>query len=461
MDTVFGKAGRAESATDLAPLEMFETTIQFKPREHWRPGMTPDKRVEELDKVVRVPWLSNVWAPPIRNRIDMLSTGIKTPVGVKVSGADLAKIDQITTQIETIVKAVPGVTSALAERLSGGRCIDVTVDCIKAARYGLAVTDVQSVVSSAVEGENIGEVVDGRRQFPISVRYPGDYRDSVQTLRELPVLTASGAQIRMGDVTQEQITEGPPMIRSENARLSGWVYVGVRGTDLRSAVRTMQAAVENEVKLPTPFSIGGSGEFEYMERAAARLQTAIPLTLAVMLLLLYLALRSTSEALLLMLTVPFALIGGFWFVWALGHAGSVATAVGFIALAGLAAEVGVVMLVYLRNALDRRLAAGQRLTQDLILEVIREGAVMRVRPKAMTVAVILAGLLPIMYGSGAGSQDMQRIAAPMVGGMITASLQSLFIIPAAWRLLQKRKLRQGKSILQPIPDDQRHADVTK
>lgn len=441
VDTVFGKAGRAESATDPAPLEMFETTIQFKPKDQWRGGMTPAKLVEELDRIVKVPGLSNVWVPPIRNRIDMLSTGIKTPVGVKVSGADLGQIDKIATQIEAVVKKVPGVTSALAERVSGGRYIDVDIDRAKAARYGLAVTDVQSVISSAIGGENIGEVVDGRQRFPINVRYPQDYRNSVQTLRELPIVTEKGVQVRLGDITNIKVTDGPPMIRSENARLSGWVYVDVRGTDLHSAVKAMQAAVAKEVKLPPGYSIGWSGQFEYLERALAKLQTVIPLTLAVIFILLYLAFRSTSEAFLLMLTVPFALIGGFWFVWLLGHAVSVATAVGFIALAGLAAEFGVVMLVYLRNSLNQRLQSGLPLTKELIVEAIREGAVLRVRPKAMTVAVILGGLIPIMFGSGAGSEVMQRIAAPMVGGMITAPLLSLFVIPAAWRLLQERKLR--------------------
>lgn len=439
--TVFGKAGRAESATDPAPMEMFETTIQFKPRDQWRAGMTPAKLIDELDNVVKVPGLSNVWVPPIRNRIDMLSTGIKTPVGVKVSGADLGQIDKITTQIEAVVKTVPGVTSALAERISGGRYIDISIDRARAARYGLSVTDVQSVVSSAIGGENIGEVVDGRQRFPINVRYPQDYRDSVQTLREFPMVTERGAQVRLGDVATIQITDGPPMIRSENARLSGWVYVDVRGTDLLTAVRAMQARVAQEVKLPPGYAVGWSGQFEYLERAAAKLKTVVPLTLLVIFILLYFAFRSTSEALLLMLTVPFALVGGFWFIWFLGHAVSVATAVGFIALAGLAAEFGVVMLVYLRNSLNQRVDAGRPLTEALILEAIREGAVLRVRPKAMTVAVILAGLLPIMFGHGAGSEVMQRIAAPMVGGMITAPLLSLFVIPAAWRLLQERRLR--------------------
>jgi copper/silver efflux system protein len=454
--TVFGKAGRAESATDPAPLEMFETTIQFKPKDQWRPGMTSEKLVEELDRVVKVPGLANVWVPPIRNRIDMLSTGIKTPVGVKVSGPDLAEIDKVTAQVEAAVKQVPGVTSALAERLSGGRYIDVDIDRVRAARYGLSIADVQSVVSSAIGGENIGEVVEGRQRFPINLRYPRDYRDSVQTLRELPVVTAKGAQIRLSDVANVKVTDGPPMLRSENARLSGWVYVDVRGTDLRSAVNAMQAAVQKEVKLPPGYAIGWSGQFEYLERATARLQTVVPLTLGVIFILLYLAFRSIPEAVLLMLTVPFALIGGFWFVWLLGHAVSVATAVGFIALAGLAAEFGVVMLVYLRNSLNHRLAAGRPLTQELILEAIREGAVLRVRPKAMTVAVILAGLIPLMVGGGAGHEIMSRLAAPMIGGMVTAPLLSLFVIPAAWRLLQERRLRRTTISVQSTTKEQHH-----
>ena len=452
--TVFGKAGRAESATDPAPMEMFETTIQFKPKDKWRAGMTPEKLVEELDRVVKVPGLSNVFVAPIRNRIDMLSTGIKTPVGVKVSGAELAQIDQIASQIEAAVKNVPGVTSALAERLSGGRYIDVDIDRGRAARYGLSVMDVQSVVSSAIGGENVGEVIEGRQRFPINVRYPQQNRDSVQSLREFPVVTEKGAQIRLGDVGKITITDGPPMIRSENARLSGWVYVDVRGTDLFSAVKAMQASVARQVKVPAGYSVAWSGQFESMERAAAKLQAVIPMTLAVIFFLLYLAFRSASEALLLMLTVPFALVGGFWFIWLLGHAVSVATAVGFIALAGLAAEFGVVMLVYLRNSLQQRLDAGRPLTKELILEAIREGAVQRVRPKAMTVAVILAGLIPLMLGHGAGHEAMSRLGAPMVGGMLTAPLLSLFVIPAAWRLLQEHKLRQANRHAETHPESQ-------
>jgi len=441
--TVFGKAGRAESATDPAPLEMFETTIQFKPRNQWRAGMTPAGLIEELDRVVKVPGLSNVWVPPIRNRIDMLSTGIKTPVGIKVSGPRLDEIDRIAAQIEAAIKPVTGVTSALAERLAGGRYIDVDIDRAGAARFGLAIADVQSVVASAIGGENVGEVIDGRQRFPISVRYPRDYRDSVQALRELPVVTGTGAQIRLADVARITVADGPPMIRSENARLSGWVYVDVRGTDLASAVRDMQRQVGQQVKLPPGYSIGWSGQFEYLERATAKLKTVVPLTLLVIFMLLYFAFRSTAEAALLMLTVPFALIGGFWFIWLLGHAVSVATAVGFIALAGVAAEFGVVMMVYLRNALDARLAAGLVLSRELIAEAIREGAVQRVRPKAMTVAVILAGLLPMLFGDGAGSEAIARIAAPMVGGMVTAPLLSLFVLPAAWEMLQVAKLERA------------------
>ncbi|RQQ01831.1 AcrB/AcrD/AcrF family protein [Burkholderia stagnalis] len=437
--TVFGKSGRADTATDSAPLEMFETTIRFKPRDRWRPGMTPERLIDELDRTVKVPGLSNVWVPPIRNRLDMLSTGIKTPVGVKISGPDLTQIDRIATQVEAAVKRVPGVTSALAERLNGGRYIDVDIDRLAAARYGLAVADIQSVVSSAIGGENVGEVIAGRERFPINLRYPREIRDSLEKLRALPIVTERGAQLRLGDVANVAIADGPPMIRSENARLSGYVYVDIRNTDLRSAVDAMQRAVAREVRLPPGYAIAWSGQFEYLERAAAKLRTVIPVTLAVIFVLLFLTFGSAADALLLMSTVPFALVGGFWLIWLLGHAVSVATSVGFIALAGVAAEFGVVMLLYLKGALDRRLASGEPLTEALLLDAIREGAVLRVRPKAMTVAVVLAGLVPIMVGHGAGSEVMQRIAAPMVGGMVTAPLLSMFVIPAAWFLLQRRR----------------------
>ena len=435
---VFGKAGRADTATDPAPLEMFETTVQFKPRAQWRAGMTPDRLVEELDRAVKVPGLTNVWVPPIRNRIDMLATGIKSPVGIKVAGADLATIDALTTQIEAAVRSVPGVSSALAERLTGGRYIDVEVDRLAAARHGLSVADVQAVVSTAIGGDNVGEVILGRERYPINLRYPREIRDSLERLRQLPFVTDKGAQLLLGDVARIAIEDGPPMLRSENARLSGWVYVDVRDRDLRSAVDDMQAAVGKAVKMPAGYAVSWSGQFEYLERATERLKLVIPVTLAVIFVLLYLLFRSFADAALVMAAVPFSLVGGFWLVWALGHSISVATAVGFIALAGVAAEFGVVMLVYLKNALARRLDAGEPMNDQTLLAAIREGAVLRVRPKAMTVAVVMAGLLPILWGSGTGSEVMTRIAAPMVGGMVSAPLLSMLVVPAAWYLLRRR-----------------------
>jgi Cu(I)/Ag(I) efflux system membrane protein CusA/SilA len=442
---VFGKAGRAETATDPAPVEMFETTIQFKPREQWRAGMTPEKLVEELDRAVKVPGLSNIWVPPIRNRIDMLATGIKSPVGVKVSGPDLAEIDRLASAVEATVKGVPGVTSALAERLVGGRYIDVAIDRVAASRHGLNVADVQMLVSSAIGGDNVGEVVDGRQRFPINVRYPRELRDSLEKLRDLPFVTGKGAQLRLRDVATIGIEDGPPMLRSENARLAGWVFVDLHGRDLRSAVAEMQGRVAQEVKLPAGYSIAWSGQFEYLERASQRLKAVVPFTLAIIFLLLYLAFRRFEEALLILLAVPFALTGGFWLIWSLGHAVSVATAVGFIALAGVAAEFGVVMLVYLKGSWERRLASGSTPSNELLLDAIIEGAVLRVRPKAMTVAVILAGLLPILWSGGTGSEVMQRIAAPMVGGMITAPLLSMLVIPAAWLLIMRARITHRAS----------------
>ena len=443
--SVFGKAGRADTATDPAPLEMFETTIQFKPREQWRGGMTPDKLVAELDRVVKVPGLTNVWVPPIRNRIDMLATGIKSPVGVKVSGPDLATIDRLTTEVEAAVRNVPGVSSALAERLTGGRYIDVDIDRAAAARYGLSVADVQDIVSTAIGGQDVGEVVSGRERFPINVRYPREIRDSLERLRTLPFVTDKGAQLLLQDVAHIGIADGPPMIRSENARLSGWVYVDARGRDLRSVVREMQAEVATKVAMPPGYAISWSGQFEYLERATERLKLVVPATLAVIFVLLYLLFRSASDALLVMAAVPFALVGGFWLVWLLGHAISVATAVGFIALAGVAAEFGVVMLIYLQNARRRRLDAGEPDDDATLLAAIREGAVLRVRPKAMTVAIVLAGLIPMLLGRGTGSEIMSRIAAPMVGGMVTAPLLSMLVIPAAWLLLSRARRRHATS----------------
>lgn len=447
--TVFGKAGRADTATDPAPIEMFETTIQFKPRDQWRAGMTTDKLVEELDRVVKVPGLSNIWVPPIRNRIDMLATGIKSPVGIKVAGTDLMEIDRLATRIEEAVKNVPGVTSALAERLTGGRYIDVDIDRRAAGRYGLNIEDVQGIVSSAIGGENVGEVVDGLARFPINVRYPRDYRDSIEQLRSLPIVTDKGLQIMLSDVARVEVVQGPPMLRSENARLSGWIYVDIRGRDLRSAVHDMQAAVAKAVPMPAGYSLSWSGQFEYLERATGRLKVVVPFTLLIIFVLLYLVFGRLDEAILIMGTLPLALIGGFWLLYLLGYNLSVAGIVGFIALAGVAAEFGVIMLLYLKQAWAERIKNGETGVTDL-LDAIQEGAVLRVRPKAMTVAVILAGLVPIMWSHGTGSEVMQRIAAPMVGGMVTAPLLSMFVVPAVYLLLRRRHAKAASS-LSPNP----------
>jgi Cu(I)/Ag(I) efflux system membrane protein CusA/SilA len=444
VESVFGKAGRAETATDPAPLEMFETTIQFKPRDQWRPGMTPDKLVDELDRTVKLPGLANVWVPPIRNRIDMLATGIKSPIGVKVSGADLAQLDRIAHDVETVAKTVPGVSSALAERLTGGRYVDVDIDRAAAARFGLNIADVQAIVSGAIGGETIGETVEGLARYPISVRYPRELRDSLEGLRTLPILTPSGQQITLGTVAKISIAEGPPMLKTENARPSTWVYVDVRGRDLASVVGDLQRAVAKQVRLSPGVSIAYSGQFEYLERALAKLKLVVPATLLIIFVLLYMIFGRFDEAALIMGTLPFALTGGIWILYLLGFNQSVATGVGFIALAGVSAEFGVVMLIYLKNALDER---GADPDAAQVEAAVREGALLRVRPKAMTVAVVLAGLLPILLGSGAGSEVMSRIAAPMIGGMLTAPLLSMFVLPAAYLLLRRRR---AISIHQPV-----------
>jgi len=438
--SVFGKIGRAESATDPAPLEMVETVVQLKPRAEWRAGMTPDKLVEELDRIVRLPGLSNIWIPPIRNRIDMLATGIKSPLGIKVSGNDLGDIERVASQIERVVKEVPGVSSVLAERVRGGRYINVNIDRFAAARHGLSIAEVQSVVSAAIGGDNVGETIEGRQRFPINVRYPREVRDSVEKLRQLPIVTERGAQIPLSAVAVLEVADGPPMLRSENARLSGWIYVDMRGRDLGSVVADAQRAVAAAVKLPPGVSLAWSGQFEYLERAKARLALVVPFVLLVILVLLYLTFRRMDEALLIMLSLPFSLVGGFWFIYALGHNLSVAGVVGFIALAGVAAEIGVVMTLYLKQALGAKLAAGAAFSRKDLEDAMHEGAVLRVRPVAMTVAVILAGLAPIMWSEGTGAEVMQRIAAPMIGGMITAPLLSMFVIPAAYMLLNRRRV---------------------
>jgi Cu(I)/Ag(I) efflux system membrane protein CusA/SilA len=441
--SVFGKAGRADTATDNAPMEMFETTIRFKPRDQWRAGMTPEKLVQELDRTVRVPGLANIWVPPIRNRIDMLATGIKSPIGIKVSGSDLAAIERSALDIERVAKTVPGVSSALAERLTGGRYIDVDVDRLAAARFGLNVADVQNVVTRLIGGENIGETVEGTARYPINIRYPREIRDSVEALRELPVVTPAGQLITLGTVARVVVTDGPPMLKSENARLASWIYIDVRDRDLTAVVHDLKSAISGQVVLPAGVSVGYSGQFEYLERANARLSLVVPAMLLIIFVLLYLCFRRIDEAVLILATLPFALIGGVWFLYLLGYHMSVATGVGFIALAGVSAEFGVIMLLYLKHALEARTPAGEVPDLATVLDALREGAVQRVRPKAMTVATILVGLLPIMWGEGAGSEIMRRIAAPMVGGMVSAPLLSMFVIPAAYLLMRKPRVSRS------------------
>lgn len=449
VETVFGKAGRAETATDPAPVEMLETTIRLKPRDQWRKGMTIEKIIEELDARVRLPGMANLWVPPIRNRIDMISTGVKSPIGIRVSGPDTAAVDKAAVEVQNLAKTVPGVTSALAESLTGGRYFDVNINRRQAARYGMNIADVQTYVSSAIGGENIGETVEGVARYPINLRYPQMYRDSVASLRSLPMLAPGGRQLTLGDVADVRALPGPTMLKSEQARLASWVYIDVRGRDMVSVVHDLDRAIRAHVQLPPGVSVAFTGQYEMLERANARLAMMIPATLLIIFLLLYMEFRKVSESLLIMCCLPFSLVGGVWFMYLQGYAMSVASGVGFIALAGLAAEFGVVMLIYLKNAVAERptLASPDTATETDIDEAIHDGAVLRVRPKAMTVATTVAGLLPIFWTAGTGSEVMTRIAAPMFGGMISAAALSMFILPAAYQLMLTRRLlrRVGKA----------------
>ena len=440
--TVFGKAGRAESATDPAPLEMLETTIQLKPRNEWRPGMTPEKLVEELDARLKIPGMANVWVQPIRNRIDMLSTGIKSPVGIKIGGADLDTLEKIGQEVERLMKKVPGASSVIAERVTGGRYIDIKIDRLKIARYGLNIEDVQSLISTAIGGDNIGEKIEGLARFPINVRFPRELRDSIEKLKSLPIITEKGATVPLGEVAEIKVTDGPPMIKSENARPNVWVYVDIHDRDLGGFVKDAKALLEKELQLPAGYSLAWSGQFEYFERAAERLSYVVPMTIGIIFILLFLAFKRMTPALLILGSLPFALVGAIWFLYLLGHSFSIASGVGMIALSGLAAEFGIIMLVYLDDAIERYRAAGKLNNKEDLYAALIEGAALRVRPKAMTVAVILAGLIPILIGTGTGSEAMSRIAAPMVGGMLTAPLLSLFVLPAAYMLLRRDYAKQ-------------------
>lgn len=437
VDTVFGKVGKAETATDSAPMEMIETTIRLKPQSEWREGMTLEKIIDELDETVRLPGVANLWVPPIRNRIDMLSTGVKSPIGIKVSGKDLEEIDAFAQQIEKVTKTVPGVVSVLAERLVGGRYVDVKIDREKAARFGMSISDVQVYISMATGGEMIGETVEGIERYPISLRYPQDYRNSVSALKLLPILTPNKQQIVLSDVADVVVQMGPPMLKTENARPTSWIYIDARDRDMVSVINDIDMAIKNNIQMKPGVSYSFTGQFELLERANQKLMLMVPATIMIIFVLLYLAFRRFSEALLILLSLPFALVGAIWFLYGMNFNLSVATGTGFIALAGVAAEFGVVMLIYLRHAIEDRekLQGINTLSSQDLDSALYEGAVLRVRPKAMTVAVILAGLLPILLGTGVGSEVMSRIAAPMIGGMITAPLLSLFIIPAAYKLI--------------------------
>ena len=445
VERVFGKVGRAETATDPAGLEMFETTIQFKPQSQWPSRMTQDELIDKMNSALQIPGLSNLWVQPIRNRIDMLSTGIKSPVGIKIAGPDLKVIEKIGSQIEATLRKVPGTRSAYAERVQGGRYIEVRIDRVRAARFGLTIADVQQVVALAIGGENVGETVEGLQRFPINIRYPRELRDSVEKLTVLPIVTEAGATTTLGAVADLVVTDGPPQIRSENARLNGWVYVDFSGRDLGRYVRQAQQVVAQHVQLPPGYSITWSGQFEYLQRATKKLALVLPVTLAIIFILLFLTFRNVTEAALIMITLPFALIGGLWLLFLLSYNLSIASAIGFIALAGVSAEFGVVMLIYLDHAIAKRRAANNFNTETDLIQAIEEGAALRVRPKAMTVTVIIAGLLPIMFGGGTGSEVMRRIAAPMVGGMITAPMLSMLVLPAAYLLLHRRVLRRSSA----------------
>ena len=437
---VFGKVGRAETATDPAPLSMIETVIQLKPRAEWRPGLTTADLIAELDRSVHLPGLSNAWVMPIKNRINMLATGIKTPLGVKVAGADPAVIQQVGERLEQVIRAIPGAASVYSERVAGGRYVDVAIDRLAAARLGLNISDVQEVINTAVGGMNVTETVEGLERYPVNLRYPQAVRDSLERLQALPIVTPTGAAVPLSQVAEVKITDGPAMLQSENARLTGITYVDVQGRDLGSFVAEAQKAVAEQVALPAGYSLRWSGQYEYLTRALAKLQVVAPVTLAVIFLLLYLSFGRLGEAVLIMATLPFALLGGVWLLYGLDYNLSVAVGVGFIALAGVAAETGVVMLVYLDQALAKRRAAaraeGRPVTLAELREAVIEGALLRLRPKMMTVATIIAGLLPIMYGTGTGSEVMRRIAAPMVGGMVSATLLTLVVIPAVYLLWQ-------------------------
>lgn len=445
VETVWGKIGRAETATDPAPLTMIETVIQFKPKDTWRDGVTPESLRDELNNLIQFPGLTNAWVMPIKTRIDMLATGIKTPIGIKIAGPDLKVIEKIGADIEPILNDLPGTASVYAERVAGGRYVTIDIDRRAAARYGLNIAEIQQVISTAVGGMNVGETVEGLERYPINVRYPQEYRDSVIKLQNLPLITANGARIALADVADVRYEDGPPMIKTENARPNGWVFVDIEGRDLGTYVENAKRAVAEQLELPAGYSLAWSGQYEYMERAKERLSIVVPITIAIIMLLLYLSFRRVGEVMVIMLTLPLAMVGGVWLMHYLGYNFSIAVGVGFIALAGVAVEIGVIMLVYLNQAWNFKKQDHENAHTPLqhkdLLDAIREGAGLRVRPVMMTVLTVIIGLIPIMYGQGTGSEVMQRIAAPMIGGMASALLLTLLVIPAIFVLWKQRDLK--------------------
>jgi len=444
--TVFGKVGRAETATDPAPLTMIETFIQLKPQSEWREGMTTDKLKKELDALVKLPGVTNAWVMPIKTRIDMLATGIKTPVGIKIAGPDLAKIQEIGKQLEMILKDVPGTASVYAERVAGGRYIKVDIQRAKAARYGLNIADIQQVVSTAIGGMNVSQTIEGLERYPINLRYPQDYRNSPEKLKLLPIVTPTGQRISLSDVANVVVEDGPPAIKSENARLNGWAFIDIEGVDIGSYVEHAQKVVSDELDLPAGYSIAWSGQYEYMLRAKEKLTYVVPLTLFIIVLLLFINFRNFVEVGIIMGTLPLAMVGSIWLMYLQGFNFSVAVGVGFIALAGVAVEIGVIMLVYLNQAYQQLLVdcqdKGIKADSTSLKQAVLEGAGMRVRPVMMTAAAIIAGLLPILYGTGTGSEVMSRIAAPMVGGMLSAVFLTLLVLPAIYFVWRKKSIKE-------------------
>ena len=438
---VFGKIGRAETATDPAPLSMIETTIMLKPESEWREDMTPQKLIRELDRAVKFPGLTNAWTMPIKTRIDMLSTGIKTPVGIKVVGDDLDTLQALGEKIEAVMRGLPGTLSAFAERVAGGNYLDFEIDRRVVARYGLTLGDVQDVIVSALGGLNITHTVEGLARYPVNLRYGRELRDNLPALRRVLVPTPTGAQIPLGQLTELHIRKGPSGIKSENARLNAWIYVDIEDVDVGTYVEKARQAVLEQVPMPPGYTTIWSGQYEYMLRAEKKLKVMVPATLAIIFLLLYLNFKNVTECLIVMLSLPFALVGGIWLLYILNYDMSIAVGVGFIALLGLAAETGVVMLIYLNQAYEHiKREKGRALTRADLTRAAMSGAVERVRPKLMTVASTMVGLLPIMWSTGTGSEAMKRIAAPMVGGMVSSTILTLLVIPAIYALWRERRI---------------------